>query len=265
MLDDFNQDINSFFSLHGKCALVTGASRGIGYAIAGLLAHYGATVIGTATTMAGVERIQALLANIHHTDFNEKYGMGILLDVTDSENISQVFASIEERYGAPLILVNNAGIVRDQLCLRMKEEDWNAVIQANLTGAFSVTRRALKGMLKARWGRVVNVGSASAALGNAGQVNYSAAKAGLEGFSRALAREVASRGITVNVIAPGFIETDITRQFSEEQLAQILSSVPLGRMGKPLEVALLVHFLVSEAAGYITGATLPINGGIVMG
>ena len=162
-------------------------------------------------------------------------------------------------------MINNAGIAKDQLCLRMKEDDWRAVLETNLTGVFNITKYALKGMIKARWGRVISIGSVSAALGNPGQVNYSASKAGLEGFSRALAREVASRGVTVNVIAPGFIETDLTRDLFKEKEEVLLSSIPLRRMGYDWEVALLVHFIASSAGGYITGATLPINGGLLMG
>ncbi len=259
MLKELPAELSTLYSLEGKVALVTGASRGIGYAICRVLALHGAIVIGTARSDAGVQKIRALLEELNNQ------GTGVLLDVTSNDSISRVFSTIEEKFGAPLILINNAGIAKDQLCLRMKEDDWRAVLETNLTGVFNITKYALKGMIKARWGRVISIGSVSAALGNPGQVNYSASKAGLEGFSRALAREVASRGVTVNVIAPGFIETDLTRDLFKEKEEVLLSSIPLRRMGYDWEVALLVHFIASSAGGYITGATLPINGGLLMG
>ncbi|HEV2613280.1 MAG TPA: 3-oxoacyl-ACP reductase FabG [Gammaproteobacteria bacterium] len=232
------------FNLTGKTALVTGASRGIGFAIAETLKKMGATVIGTATTEEGAKKIH-----------------GKVLNVADPDSIAALLAEIPN---GPDILVNNAGITRDNLLLRMKEEEWNAVIETNLTGVFRLTKACLKPMLKARWGRIITIGSVSGIMGNPGQTNYSAAKAGLIGFSKALAPEIASRNITVNVIAPGFIDTDMTRALTDEQRARILAQVPAARLGSPDEIAATVGFLASPEAAYITGETIQVNGGMYM-
>ncbi len=244
-------------SLDGKVALVTGASRGIGRAIAEQLLQAGAVVIGTATTESGAEKIS------DYIQANGK-GKGYCLDVTDAENLQQVLTSIQSDYGAPTILVNNAGITRDNLMLRMKEDEWGQVIDTNLTAVFRVTKACLKGMTKARWGRIINISSVVGLMGNAGQANYSAAKSGLEGFTRSLAREIGSRGITVNAIAPGFIDTDMTKDLPDANKEAMLSQIPAGRLGKPEEIAATVGFLASEESGYITGATIPVNGGMYM-
>lgn len=232
------------FNLTGKTALVTGASRGIGFAIAETLRKMGATVIGTATTEEGAKKIN-----------------GKVLNIADLSSIESLLADIPN---GPDILVNNAGITRDNLLLRMKEDEWNAVIETNLTGVFRLTKACLKPMLKARWGRIITIGSVSGIMGNPGQTNYSAAKAGLVGFSKALAPEIASRNITVNVIAPGFIDTDMTRALTEEQRARILAQVPAARLGSPDEIAATVGFLASQEAAYITGETIQVNGGMYM-
>jgi len=232
------------FNLSGKTALVTGASRGIGFAIAETLRKMGATVVGTATTPEGAKKIN-----------------GKVLNIADLSSIEALLAEIPN---GPDILVNNAGITRDNLLLRMKEEEWNAVIETNLTGVFRLTKACLKPMLKARWGRIITIGSVSGIMGNPGQTNYSAAKAGLIGFSKALAPEIASRNITVNVIAPGFIDTDMTRALTEEQRARILAQVPAARLGSPEEIAATVGFLASQEAAYITGETIQVNGGMYM-
>lgn len=243
-------------SMEGKVALVTGATRGIGRAIALKLGRQGATVIGTATSEAGAESISAALAEAGIK------GRGVVLDVAVAENIDTVLAAIVAEFGAPLIVVNNAGITRDNLMLRMKEEEWQAVINTNLTAIFRVTKACLKGMTKARWGRIVNISSVVGSMGNGGQANYAAAKAGLEGFGRALAVEIASRNITVNAIAPGFIETDMTQALPEAQREKLLTQVPAGRLGQPEDIAAAVAFLASEEAAYITGTTLHVNGGM---
>ncbi|MCT6875955.1 3-oxoacyl-ACP reductase FabG [Frischella perrara] len=241
--------------LAGKIALVTGASRGIGRAIAEKLVKNGATVIGTATTEKGAEAIsQYLGAN----------GKGFLLNVTDEKSIDSVIDAVKSQFGDIDILVNNAGITRDNLLMRMKENEWQDILDTNLTSVFRVSKALLRTMMKKRFGRIVTIGSVVGTMGNAGQANYSAAKAGLIGFSKSLAREVASRGITVNVVAPGFIETDMTRALSDEQRAAILSQVPANRLGEPEEIANAVAFLVSDDAAYITGETLHINGGMYM-
>ncbi|MBD1588888.1 3-oxoacyl-ACP reductase FabG [Pseudomonas typographi] len=245
-------------SLKGKVALVTGASRGIGQAIALELGRQGATVIGTATTASGAERIAATLKE------NAVEGTGMALNVTDDASVEAVLAAVSERFGAPAILVNNAGITRDNIMLRMKGDEWNEVIDTNLNSLFRLCKGVLRGMTKARWGRIINIGSVVGAMGNAGQVNYAAAKAGLEGFSRALAREVGSRNITVNAVAPGFIDTDMTRELPDAQREALLSQIPAGRLGQAAEIASVVAFLASEGAGYVTGATLPVNGGMYM-
>lgn len=241
-----------------KLALVTGASRGIGKAIAEALGKQGAIVVGTATTDAGAEGISANLSALSIA------GMGITMNVADAESVKAGFEKINNEYGAPVIVVNNAGITRDNLMLRMKEDEWHEVINTNLNSLFHVTKASLRGMTKARWGRVINIGSVVGSLGNLGQANYAAAKAGLAGYSKSLAREVASRNITVNVIAPGFIETDMTKALPEEHKESLLSQVPAGRLGMPEEIAAAVTFLASDAAAYITGSTIHVNGGMYM-
>ncbi|WP_416423146.1 3-oxoacyl-ACP reductase FabG [Pseudomonas sp. App30] len=245
-------------SLQGKVALVTGASRGIGQAIALELGRMGATVIGTATSASGAERIAATLKE------NGVQGTGLELNVTSDESVAAVLATITEQFGAPTILVNNAGITRDNLMLRMKDDEWHDVIDTNLNSLYRLSKGVLRGMTKARWGRIISIGSVVGAMGNVGQVNYAAAKAGLEGFSRALAREVGSRAITVNSVAPGFIDTDMTRELPEAQREALQTQIPLGRLGQAEEIAKVVAFLASEGAAYVTGATIPVNGGMYM-
>ncbi|HSB95186.1 MAG TPA: 3-oxoacyl-ACP reductase FabG [Spongiibacteraceae bacterium] len=241
-----------------KVALVTGASRGIGRAIASLLGRQGLVVVGTATTEAGAQAISAY--------FSEEgiAGTGMLLNVTDSSAVESVVKTITEQFGAPAILVNNAGITRDNLLMRMKEEEWSEVIDTNLNSIYRVTKACLRGMTKARWGRIVNISSVVGSMGNAGQANYAATKAGMEGFAKALARELGSRAVTVNNVAPGFIDTDMTRDLPSEQRDLLAKQVPLGRLGAADEIAAAVAFLVSDAAGYITGETLHVNGGMYM-
>lgn len=242
-------------SLEGKIALVTGATRGIGKAIAVALVEQGATVIGTATSESGAQSISEYLgAN----------GKGWVLDVSSSESVDLVVKEITAEFGAPTILVNNAGITRDNLMMRMKEDEWGQVINTNLTSVFRVTKACLRGMTKAKFGRVISISSVVGSMGNGGQTNYSAAKAGLEGFSRSLAAEIASRGITVNCVAPGFIETDMTKVLPEEHKAKLVEKVPSSRLGQPEEIAAAVAFLASNGAAYITGETLHVNGGMYM-
>jgi 3-oxoacyl-[acyl-carrier protein] reductase len=241
-----------------KVALVTGASRGIGKAIAERLCKSGYTVIGTATSEAGAERISAYLAEAGND------GCGMKLDVADGENVAAVVKSITTQFAAPLVLVNNAGITRDNILMRMKTDEWSDVIETNLSALYRVSKACLRGMTKARWGRIVNITSVVGSMGNAGQSNYAATKAGAEGFSRALARELGSRSVTVNCVAPGFIDTDMTRELTDEQRESMLRQIPLGRLGAPTEIAALVGFLCGEEAGYITGETLHINGGMYM-
>lgn len=245
-------------SLQGKIALVTGASRGIGQAIALELGRQGAIVIGTATSSAGAERIAEVLKE------NGLEGAGLVLDVSNSESVASTLEHIQQHLGQPSILINNAGITRDNLMLRMKDDEWNDVINTNLNGLFRLSKAVLRGMTKARWGRIISIGSVVASMGNAGQVNYAAAKAGLEGFSRALAREVGSRAITVNVVAPGFIDTDMTRELPDAQRQALLTQIPLGRLGQAEEIAKVVSFLAGDGAAYVTGATIPVNGGMYM-
>ncbi|MGY4535344.1 3-oxoacyl-[acyl-carrier protein] reductase [Pseudomonas sp. TE3786] len=245
-------------SLQGKVALVTGASRGIGQAIALELGRQGATVVGTATSESGAQKIT------EYFKANNVEGAGFVLDVGSDESVSSVLEAISQQFGAPLIVVNNAGITRDNLMLRMKDEEWHDVINTNLSSLYRVTKAVLRGMTKARWGRIINIGSVVGAMGNAGQVNYAAAKAGLEGFSRALAREVGSRAITVNSVAPGFIDTDMTRELPEAQREALQAQIPLGRLGQAEEIANVVSFLASDGAAYVTGATIPVNGGMYM-
>lgn len=245
-------------SLEGKVALVTGASRGIGKAVALQLGSQGATVVGTATSPAGAEAISAYLAEAGIQ------GVGLVLDVCSDSSVAEVFERILADFGAPQILVNNAGITRDNLMMRMKDDEWHGVIDTNLNSLFRVSKAALRGMTRARWGRIISIGSVVGAMGNAGQANYAAAKAGVEGFSRALARELGSRAVTVNTVAPGFIDTDMTRELPEAQRDALLTQIPLGRLGQSEEIAAVVGFLASEQAGYVTGATIPVNGGMYM-
>jgi 3-oxoacyl-[acyl-carrier protein] reductase len=242
--------------LNGEIALVTGASRGIGAAIAERLSADGARVIGTATTAEGAARISTALG--------ARGGRGAVLEVGSGESVEALLADIEAKEGAVGILCNNAGITRDTLLLRMKHEDWDAVIQTNLSSVFRLSKAVLRGMMKARKGRIVNITSVVGVTGNAGQTNYSAAKAGILGFTKSLAREVGSRGITVNAIAPGFIDTDMTRALAEAQRAELTRQIPLGRLGQPAEIAAAVAFLCSADGGYITGETLHVNGGMYM-
>ncbi|MCW4631741.1 MULTISPECIES: 3-oxoacyl-ACP reductase FabG [Marinomonas] len=242
-------------SLEGKVALVTGATRGIGKAIAVALVEQGATVIGTATSESGAQSISEYLG---------VNGKGWVLDVSSSESVDVVVKEITAEFGAPTILVNNAGITRDNLMMRMKEEEWDQVVNTNLTSVFRVTKACLRGMTKAKFGRVISISSVVGSMGNGGQTNYSAAKAGLEGFSRSLAAEIASRGITVNCVAPGFIETDMTKVLPEEHKAKLVEKVPSSRLGQPEEIAAAVAFLASNGAAYITGETLHVNGGMYM-
>ena len=242
-------------SLEGKIALVTGATRGIGKAIAIALVEQGATVIGTATSESGAQSISEYLGS---------NGKGWVLDVSSSESVDAVIKEITAEVGAPTVLVNNAGITRDNLMMRMKEDEWDQVINTNLTSVFRVTKACLRGMTKAKFGRVISISSVVGSMGNGGQTNYSAAKAGLEGFSRSLAAEIASRGITVNCVAPGFIETDMTKVLPEEHKAKLVEKVPSSRLGQPEEIAAAVAFLASQGAAYITGETLHVNGGMYM-
>jgi len=242
------------FSLEGKVALVTGASRGIGKAIASQLKEQGATVLGTATSASGAERISEYLGQDN----------GLVLNVTDNDSIEALFAVIKERFGGIDILVNNAGITRDNIFMRMKDEEWDDIMDTNLSSIFKISKNVLRPMMKKRNGRIINIGSVVGTMGNAGQVNYATAKAGLIGFTKSLAREVASRGITVNTVAPGFIDTDMTQTLTDEQKEGIFSQVPANRLGKPEEIASAVTFLASDAAAYITGETLHVNGGMYM-
>lgn len=239
---------------HGqKIALVTGASRGIGAAIAMQLQTDGFFVVGTATSDAGAQAI---------TERHAGQGVGLVLDVRDHAAIDALLGQIEQDYGAVAVLVNNAGITKDNLLLRMKADDWNDIINVHLNAVFHLSKRVLKGMAKARFGRIINITSVSAKLGNAGQTNYAAAKAGIEGFSRALAREMGSRNITVNCVSPGFIETDMTDVLDAGLREKLLETIPLGRLGQPQDIAAAVCFLASASAGYITGTVLPVNGGM---
>ncbi|HHF3042668.1 TPA: 3-oxoacyl-ACP reductase FabG [Vibrio diabolicus] len=242
-------------NLEGKIALVTGASRGIGRAIAELLVERGATVIGTATSESGAAAISEYLGD---------NGKGLALNVTDVESIEATLKTINEEFGVIDILVNNAGITRDNLLMRMKDDEWKDIIDTNLTPIYRMSKAVLRGMMKKRAGRIINVGSVVGTMGNAGQTNYAAAKAGVIGFTKSMAREVASRGVTVNTVAPGFIETDMTKALNDEQRAATLSNVPAGRLGDPREIASAVVFLASPEAAYITGETLHVNGGMYM-
>ncbi|MDO6568822.1 3-oxoacyl-ACP reductase FabG [Alteromonas sp. 1_MG-2023] len=243
--------------LEGKVALVTGASRGIGKAIASQLAAQGATVVGTATSDNGASAITEYLS--------EFGGKGIALNVTDKGSIDGIIKDINDTFGGIDILVNNAGITRDNLLMRMKDDEWQDIINTNLTAIFTLSKAVLRGMMKKRFGRIVNIGSVVGSSGNAGQANYAAAKAGVIGFSKSMAREVASRGITINVVAPGFIDTDMTKSLTDDQKNAIFKDIPANRLGAPDEIAATVAFLVSSGAAYITGETIHVNGGIYMG
>ncbi len=245
-------------SLEGKVTLVTGASRGIGRAIAETLGKAGATVIGTATSEAGAEAISDYFAKA-----NLK-GQGMVLDVTNDESISDVTKMIVADYGTISILINNAGITRDNLLMRMKNNEWDDIIETNLSSVFKLSKICLRGMMKARHGRIISIASVVGSTGNAGQTNYAAAKAGIIGFSKSLAREIGSRGITVNVVAPGFIDTDMTKALSNEQRNGMLTKIPLGKLGSPNDIAHAVLFLASDMGAYVTGETLHVNGGMHM-
>jgi 3-oxoacyl-[acyl-carrier protein] reductase len=245
-------------SLASKIVLVTGASRGIGAAIADSLGADGAVVIGTATSESGAAKISAR--------FTEKniQGAGMVLNVTDADSVSGLLKAIQASYGAPQILVNNAGITKDNLLMRMSEDEWFDVINTNLSSVYRLSKACLRGMMKARWGRIINISSVVGSMGNAGQSNYAATKAGVAGFSRALGKEVGSRNITVNTVSPGFIETDMTDELNDEQKSLMLSTVPLGRLGQPEEIAAVVKFLADDSAAYITGENIHVNGGMYM-
>jgi 3-oxoacyl-[acyl-carrier protein] reductase len=241
-----------------KVALVTGASRGIGKEIAKKLSADGYLVVGTATTDGGADAISAYLSE------EGRQGCGMTLDVANQDSVTATVKAIAEQFSAPLVLVNNAGITRDNLLMRMKEQEWQDVIETNLSALYRVSKACLRGMTRARWGRIVNITSVVGSMGNIGQSNYAATKAGAEGFSRALARELGSRSVTVNCVAPGFIDTDMTRALPDAQRDALLQQIPLGRLGNPVEIAGLVGFLCSDLAGYITGETVHINGGMHM-
>jgi 3-oxoacyl-[acyl-carrier protein] reductase len=238
-----------------KIALITGASRGIGRAIAEKLADDGFFIVGTATTDSGAEAISTYLGD---------KGKGVRLDVTDSDSVSEVIKKIIDDFGYPAVLVNNAGVTRDNLLMRMKDDEWDTVINTNLTSIYRMSKAVLRGMTKAKAGRIINISSVVGATGNLGQANYAAAKAGMVGFTKSLAKEVGSRNITVNTIAPGFIDTDMTKELSDDLKRSLLASIPLSRLGDPKEIAHAVAFLVSEGAGYITGETIHVNGGMFM-
>jgi 3-oxoacyl-[acyl-carrier protein] reductase len=245
--------------MNDKIALVTGASRGIGRAIAEHLSAKGATVIGTATTEAGAKAISSYFQE------SGSNGVGMVLNVTDIESISQLMSEIKEKFGqSPDILINNAGITRDNLLMRMKEEEWSDILQTNLTSVFRLSKAVMRGMMKKRWGRIISIGSVVGTMGNAGQANYAAAKAGLIGFSKSLGREIAGRGITVNVVSPGFIDTDMTKSLPEEQRLALAKQIPAARLGSPEDIAVAVGFLASSEAAYITGETINVNGGMHM-
>lgn len=246
-------------NLTSQVALITGASRGIGRAIAQELARQGAKVIGTATTESGAAAISEYLATI-----SPECGKGVVLNVDDAQRCAEVIDDIQKQFGGVSILVNNAGITQDQLAMRMKDEEWDAVIATNLTAVARLSRAVLRSMMKARQGRIINITSVVGSAGNPGQMNYAAAKAGVAGMSRALAREVGSRGITVNCIAPGFIDTDMTKALNEQQIAALMAQIPAGRFGMPEDIAAAVAFLASPQASYITGTTLHVNGGMYM-
>lgn len=245
-------------SLKDKVALVTGASRGIGAAIADMLGEQGAIVIGTATSESGAEKISARFAE------KGLQGAGKVLNVTDADSVASLLKDIQSEFGAPAILVNNAGITKDNLLMRMSEDEWFDVINTNLSAIYRLSKGCLRGMMKTRWGRIINISSVVGSMGNAGQSNYAATKAGVAGFARALAKEVGSRGITVNTVAPGFIDTDMTKELTDDQKQLMLDQIALGRLGQPEEIAGVVAFLASDAAAYISGDTIHVNGGMYM-
>ncbi len=245
-------------SMQDKVALVTGASRGIGAAIAMSLGEKGATVIGTATSEAGAEKISARFAE------QGVKGKGMVLDVASQESIDTLMAAVRDEFGAPLILVNNAGITKDNILMRMKDDEWFDVIDTNLNSIYRLSKACLRGMTKARWGRIINISSVVGAMGNAGQTNYCATKAGVGGFTRSLAKELGPRNITVNAVSPGFIDTDMTKELPDASRDQILSQVPLGRLGQPEEISAVVDFLAGDSGAYITGENIHVNGGMYM-
>lgn len=244
--------------LEGKIALVTGASRGIGKAISDMLGQQGATVIGTATTESGADAISQRFSAAGIT------GQGLCLDVSDEASVEAVIKAISDTFGPVGILVNNAGITRDNLLMRMKSDEWDSVVNTNLSSVYRLSKACLRAMMKAKTGRIINIASVVGSSGNAGQTNYAAAKAGMLGFTRSLAQEVGSRGITVNAVAPGMIDTDMTRELPDAQRTALLASIPLGRLGQPEEIAAVVAFLASDAGGYVTGETIHVNGGMYM-
>ncbi len=245
-------------SIENKISLVTGASRGIGAAIADTLGAAGAVVIGTATSTAGAKKISAR--------FSAKgiQGEGLVLDVTSTDSVASLIKAVQEKYGAPQILVNNAGITKDNLLMRMSEDEWFDVIDTNLSAVYRLSKACLRGMMKGRWGRIINISSVIGQMGNAGQTNYASTKAGVMGFTRSLAKELGSRQITVNAVAPGFIDTDMTGGLGDEQKALMLSGIPLARLGQPEEIAAVVKFLASDDSSYVTGETIHVNGGMYM-
>jgi 3-oxoacyl-[acyl-carrier protein] reductase len=245
-------------TINKKIALVTGASRGIGAAIAVEMARQGFLVIGTATTVKGSEIITQMF------ELNKLDGLGMPMDVNSNQSISDLIAKINLDHGEISILVNNAGITRDTLLMRMKEEDWDAVINTNLKSVYKLSQAVIKGMMKKRYGRIINISSVVGHMGNAGQTNYAATKAGISGFTKSLAQEIGSREVTVNCVAPGFIDTDMTRALSDDQRQQLLGHIPLGRLGSPADVAHAVCYLASDLAGYVTGETIHVNGGMLM-
>ena len=245
-------------SQEGEVALVSGASRGIGQAISLSLGNSGATIIGTATSEKGAENISEYL------QVNNIKGQGMMLNVTDQASIDQLFKDMSEQYSMPSILINNAGITRDNLLMRMKDDEWDAIIQTNLSSVFKLSRACLRAMMKARQGRIISIASVVGLTGNAGQTNYAAAKAGILGFTKSLAREVGSRGITVNAVAPGFIDTDMTKALPDSAKEALLTQIPLNRLGQVEEIAAAVNFLASKNASYITGETINVNGGMYM-
>jgi len=246
-------------NIDGLVCLVTGASRGLGAAIADQLGEMGGTVIGTATSEKGAEAISARMKDKGYQ------GAGKVLDVTDDDSVAQLMSDINEQFGAVAILVNNAGITKDTLMMRMKDEDWDAVMDTNLKSAFRMSKACLRGMLKSRFGRIINISSIVGVTGNAGQANYAASKAGMIGFSRSLAQEIASRNVTVNVVAPGFIESDMTNELNDDQKQALMRNIPMARLGQPEDVAGAVAFLVSPYAAYVTGTVIHVNGGMFMG
>lgn len=245
-------------SLESKVALVTGASRGIGAAIAAELGKAGAKVVGTATSEKGADAITARFAE------QGVEGEGMVLNVTDADSVAATLKAVQEKYGAPQILVNNAGITKDNLLMRMSDDEWFDVINTNLSAIYRLSKACLRGMMKARWGRIINISSVVGQMGNAGQTNYSSTKAGVMGFTRSLAKEVGSRNITVNAVAPGFIDTDMTKELTDDQKNVMLGAIPLARLGQPEEIAKVVKFLSADDASYVTGETIHVNGGMYM-